>query len=465
MFSLWLYHRPMFSSTYIDNLSRYARTWRRTTRALGGCWMGEFVVSDVSRDELWTFYHNNLGRLIKEVSLGRITWEGEIYEMTIHIDGASYTHTLDPDRWHNRVKVDYTYPRVEDVQQGVLAYDPAGPPATFQDTLQDWSDWETAAPGTAVDYCLVTNTDDTTVGFYCGDAAMSANPNDALEADLDVALTTRGWQGETAAKVPISYVVSHVERAGASEATAWAETTDSSNIYGESCFIDVRGEMIQAAAEGIRDRRLAEHAYPNSVPTGGLANDDAPMRREAYIDVVCAGYVYSMNRRFMEVDVIPAAVSTQVGVLVDGTADAAELVTAGNIDTNAGISPSLLYSEMPGRLWDICEELAEQGDGSGARWVAGVYEGRKLNYEAAATTVTHYWRNGKLYDATGVEVYPTMIRPNFILEMDAVPFGITPGSANAWDNPRQYFIEEVEFIAPRSYRLIPFEGETLYGAG
>lgn len=464
MFSLWMYPRPLFGTTYMTDLAQLAHNWRRSTRALGGYWMAEFTISGVSRDELWAFYHSNMGQLVKEVSLGSVTWEGEIYEMTIHVDGASYTTTLDPDRWHNKVKVQYTYPRVEDAQQGVLAYDPGGSTSTFQDTLQDFSTWDTAAPGTAVYECVVTNDDATTVHFYCGDVATTTNPNDSIRTYLDLPLTTMGFNGEQSGKTPISYIISNVERAGVSEATAWAETTDSSNIYGECCFIDVRGEMIPAAAEGIRARRLAEHAYPRSVPTGGgLASEDAPDKREAYIEVVCAGYVYSMNRRYMEVDVIPAAASTQIGVLVDATADAAELVTVGNIETNAGVSPSILCAEMPERLWDICEEICEQGNGTGARWIAGVYAGRKLNYDAAATTVTHYWRNGKLYDNAGTEMFPTMIKPNFILEMDAVPFGVTPGSGYAWDNPRQYYIEEVEFIAPRSYRLIPFEGETLYG--
>jgi len=58
---------------------------------------------------------------------------------------------------------------------------------------------------------------------------------------------------------------------------------------------------------------------------------------------------------------------------------------------------------------------------------------------------------------------PTFIRPNIIVERDA-PFGVTAISGNDWDNPRQFYVEEVEFVAPNRYRLIPFEGEALIGA-
>lgn len=467
MFGLWLFPRLATSATlYSADLTPWARrTWQRSIRALGGCWTGSFTVESgqMTRHKMWEFYHNNIGRRVVENTFGMTSWEGEITEMTITIDGVSYMTSLDPERWHNKVKVQYTYPRFEDVQQGVLAYDPAGPPATFQDTLQDWSDWETAAPGTAVYYCLVTNDDDTTVGFYCGDAAAIANPNDAIEAYLDVALTTRGWQGETAAKTPISYIVSHVERAGAAEATAWAETTDASDLYGESCYIDARGEMSQAVAEAIRDRRLAENAYPKSVPIGGLSTDSSRRLREARLEVICTGYAYSMNRRYMEEDVEPDDISNQVALLVDGSADAAEYVTAGKIDTNATLRPTLTGGNIPFRLWDQAEELAEMGDASANRWIIGVYDSRLLNYQAAETEVTHYWRNGRLTNAAGHPVFPTLIQPNIVVRVDDVLFGVTGGGTNAWQNMRQFYVEEVEFIAPRSYRLTPYEGEALYG--
>jgi hypothetical protein len=198
------------------------------------------------------------------------------------------------------------------------------------------------------------------------------------------------------------------------------------------------------------------------VPTGGLTSDEAGERGGASLDVLVAGYAFSMNRRHMESDVVEANADTQIGVLVDGSADAAEFVTAGTIDANSGVTPSITCAELSMRLWDLCEEITEMGDGSGARWISGVYEGRVLNYQAAETTVRFGWRNNRLVDDGGIPVYPTLIRPDIIIQRDT-PWGITPLSGNAWDNPRQFYVEEVEFVAPRSYRLIPYEGEEMVG--
>jgi hypothetical protein len=63
----------------------------------------------------------------------------------------------------------------------------------------------------------------------------------------------------------------------------------------------------------------------------------------------------------------------------------------------------------------------------------------------------------------GHPIYPTLIRPNIIVQVNSTPFGITAGSGSEFHNPRQFYVEEVEFIAPRSYRLVPYEGEALFG--
>lgn len=458
MFALWLYPKLSISTTlYQADLTPWARsTWRRTTRALGGYWTGEFSIlpGTMTRHAMWTFYHNNIGRRVVENTFGMTTWEGEIIEMTITIDGVSYTTTLDTDRWHNKVKTQYTHPRIEDVQQGNLNYDTDGA-GTFEDDGQDFSDWDTAAPGDAVYRLDCYNDDDTGADGFLGDIS---TPNTVIDVYKDRGLTTQGWNGATAGKTCSTYTISSVEDAGVAKQTAWSETTDSSDQYGESCYIDVRGEMPLAAAEGIRDRRLTENAYPKSVPTGGLSTDAGGAGQSAQLDVICAGYVFSMNRRFMESDVIQAAASTQVGVLVDGSADAAEFVTTGTIDSNTGVTPAIMCSEMSMRLWDLCEEICEMGDGSGNRWIAGVYD-RKLDYKAAETSVTRYWRNGRLTDAAGHPVYPTLIEPDTIVRVDDVLWGVTSGGGNAWQNMRQFYVEEVEFQAPRAYRLIPYEGE------
>lgn len=462
--SLHLYPKPRLGAGHVIDLTRYAwPTWRRSIRARGGFWMGDFSIThdQMSRDQMWAFYQTGIGRILRERSFGITTWEGEIYEMTLTVGGISYMMTLDPDRWHNKVRVQHTYPRIQDSEQGALAYDPGGTTATFQDAGQDFTEWATDAPGPAVYQCIVTNDDDSTVHFFVGPATTVTNPNDACRTYLDVEMTTMGWNGETAFKTPVSYAISHVERAGVSELTDWAEVADSIAQYGEAQYIDVRGEMLPDVAEGIRDRRLTEHAYPHSIAVGGASSDAGRLAQEDRLDVTCAGFVFSMNRRYMESDTVPDDLSDQVALLVDGSADAAEFVTAGNITANTALQHAIMRADNPQRLWDLCEELVDMGNGAD-RWIAGVYAGRLLDYGPAETERTYYWRSGRLVNRLGIPIYPTLIRPNIVVEGEAI-FGATPSSGNTFDNPRQFYVEEVEFIAPRSYRLIPYEGTALVG--
>jgi hypothetical protein len=159
-----------------------------------------------------------------------------------------------------------------------------------------------------------------------------------------------------------------------------------------------------------------------------------------------------MNRRFRESDTAAANVSAQISTLVGES----EFVTAGYIGVNT-LSVPISGAEIAFRLWDGISQMIEMGDGSGNRWVGGCYAGRKFRYQQAETTITHRWVQGRLLDLASTPIRPTMIRPDIIVALKDVPFGVLPPGGSAWDNPRNVYIEEAEFIAPDQYRLVPFE--------
>lgn len=458
MFSLHLYQRLAEGSGWERDLTRYAfNTWRRTTRAIGGYWTGDFVIANTSQYRLQQLYSTMIGKRVVERSFGLTTWEGEITGLSLTLNGVTHEMSLDTELWHNKVKVQYTYPAIDDIEQGNLAYvSPAGNDG-FQDDAQDFSDWETAAPGTAVYEIVVTNDDDSTSRAYCGDAFATGGANDSVYVYEDIDLTQRGWSTDNSGGTPVSYEISNIELAGTQQETAWSESTDSSDIYGESQYIDVLAEECYAAtAEAARDRRLTEYAYPRSIPSGGLASGE-PQRGGNQLAVTCAGYVFSANRRFYETNVEPLAISTQIGTLVA----ASEYITDGGIYENTMTVP-LTGADMTYRLWDAIEGLAALGDTSGNRYVCGVHEGRVLRYDLAETAMLYEWRRGQLRYATGQRVPPTLITPDIIVRLEA-PLVIAPPGGSAWDNPTQQYITEVEFIAPRSYRLTPDAGDVLTG--
>ena len=341
------------------DLTRHTwHTWQRSTRALGGYWTGDFVITTdtMSAIQLQTLYQTCIGKEIREWYYGVPSWQGEVVEAELTINGVTHMRSMDHEVFHNKAKVLYR---------------------------------------------------DSTTNVTTG--------------------------------------------------TAWDENTDSSDDYGESCYIDTVGDSYDATSSvALRDRHLTEYAYPRSHPSSGLAYDPDKSASGVQLRCMCAGYVFSMNRRYRESDTADANVSAQISTLVGES----EFVTAGEIDTNTLQAP-IKGSDIPVRLWDAIEELILMGDASGNRWMGGVFRDKAFRYEQAATTVTHYWRRGQLVSLGGVPVPAGLIRPDIIVQIDDILLGMTPPGGNVWDKTRNVYIEEVEFVAPDRYRLIPRDSDVL----
>lgn len=90
-----------------------------------------------------------------------------------------------------------------DTEQGNLTYGATD----FQDDAQDFTDWETAAPGDAEYIIGVVNDDDTYTWAYLGDSHAPGNP-DIVDTYTDQGLTVAGWNGAgVGGKTPLTYAV------------------------------------------------------------------------------------------------------------------------------------------------------------------------------------------------------------------------------------------------------------------
>jgi hypothetical protein len=155
----------------------------------------------------------------------------------------------------------------------------------------------------------------------------------------------------------------------------------------------------------------------------------------------------------------PVDISTQIGTLVA----ASEFVTAGSILVNDTLQVPLTGADITTLIWDNVEGFIQMGDTSGNRYRGGVRNGQLFDYDLAATDVLYQWNNGRLEYANGQPVFPTLIRPDILVRLDA-PLVIPAPGASDWNTNIQTYIQEVEFIAPRSYRLIPESGDVLEGS-
>lgn len=229
----------------------------------------------------------------------------------------------------------------------------------------------------------------------------------------------------------------------------WSENIDSSDEFGEMQYIDTIGEATAAGATALRDTRLGDYAYPRSRMIGGLEFGEEQGRQPDSLRVTAVGYISTMNWLYREASIAATAASTAITTLIG----ASEFITAGDIEVNTlSIDADCT---TPQRLWDLIEDILLQGDVSGNRWVGGIYTNRRFDYKLAATTVRYFIRDGNFFNASGESPAPSLVRPDFIVHNSDAPMGGIPVGGNVWDDPRNAWITEVEFIAPNGLRLKP----------
>lgn len=460
---LHLGQMPMIGTSVLADYSQVARGWRRTTRARGGYWLGSFALTeeDLSRAELTDFYNTKLGCEWMEKTFGLKSWEGLLYEFRLVRDGREYRRTLDPEWWHNKVRVIYSYPTAEDSEQGNLTYNPVA--NSFQDDGQDFSEWETLA-GAAVYAVAVENDDGTRAWGFMGASFTSTNANDSIYVYVDVEMVTAGWNGETSEKTPSTYTVSDVVLSGARQDTGWDENTDSSDKYGEMEYVVSLAGTAPEAAEAMRGRELTAYGWPRSRKVGGGSARGGEGRRwEAdVLEVSVAGFWVTLNWRY-RTSSYTATARRMIELLVG----ASEFVTAGRVEENE-LRVKVEADPIPQRLGDLVEGIILQGDEGENVWQGGVFEGREFVYEQAPTVAYYYEReDGVLVDRAGMEVVPSLVKPGFLLlDTRAPDVGRPAGTSSAWDDPRVGYVEEVEFVAPDglNYRLLDEEAGVAVGA-
>lgn len=332
------------SLTFLGDLTAVAQGWRRSSRAIGGYWLGSFILSqeDMTRAELQEFYNLNIGCRLVERTFGMKSWEGYIAEMRYTQDGSEFGISLWPETFCNRVVV-----------------------------------------------------------YYSDDV-------------------------------------------GSRQVTAQADNADSQAEFG-ACTrrVSVAGTTA-AGATALRDRILAEYAWPRSRERGSLAiTGEALSPVPDQLEVTVAGYWGTLNWGYRATSGTDAA-STLVSALVG----ASEFVTAGRVETNA-LSVRIDCYPLPRRRGDLIEEVTQQGDSSGNLWKCGVYSGRELVYEQAPAVARYQHRAGELLDITGAPVVLSMMEPGFLVHNANAPVGwAQPGVSSAWDDPQVSYCDEIEFIAP-----------------
>lgn len=469
-----------------DGSSGKLRKWHRSIRgdprAVGGFYIGTAEFHG-SRGEMLEMYLNGMARRIVETGGGGIvTWEGLIADMDLTLDGQTYTRSL--PLCANAIRCIYSSIGDNVFTNGsaeTALWDAIGTPST-RERVATWATHGTygvhvvtdaGSEGVLIEGGLTITAN---VAYQCYVAievvagawtlGIHATADDQLIASAvtvdtgnDVLMVRIGENNaitgvyvllRAAATGAEMYADAAVLQIAPTRAeTEWQTDTDSIAEYGRIEDVLLEAAMTDAAAAGNVLTQLAQRAWPRTRPPVDFS---VAAGQEDGLSILFIGYCETLKWLYT-LAATTAIASTQVATLIAES----EFVTAGAIEANT--MSYQIEQDDPVRIYDVLMDILHAGSASGARYIGGVYAGRKFNYEAVSTTLDYHYRGGRLLDILGSPVKPWMARPG-LARLDDAPVGPGELTSDIGDDPRNVWISEVEFIAPDTLK---FKREILPG--
>lgn len=169
------------------------------------------------------------------------------------------------------------------------------------------------------------------------------------------------------------------------------------------------------------------------------------------LSITCAGYAHMMNWfNYSQTGTSGTAnISSVIAAILAADPNSVANTSATNIDTNTTQAEQYFNGDRP--AWNVIQDLAARGSAANNRWIAGIYENRKLTYKQAETVDTAwnpdsdnkyltYQKNpgdpaDRIFDEAGREVEPWNVRPDRLFF--TVGYGKQP-----------QYVEQVIFTAP-----------------
>lgn len=468
---------------------RIRDTWQRSTRAIGGYWIGTCEYKG-TRDDMLEMFAEGMMREIREDVGGLVTWQGYVAEMQITVNGVTYIRSMVDNA--NAVKLLYT--RLGDnvltnggAESGAWSVATgkggiSGSATVTQDTT--WKNTGTysckivssggvqganiqgaAGPTYAITIAAETAYEITgVVNATSGSWRISCN-----RSDTDASLakdSTRGATGERTVKMSIPATNTYAGTADlriTSEGTAgtiygdsfsfniapyqaqtgWAEDTLSMTEYGRLELATLEVAMSSAAANAKAATMLKKLAWPKVLPPNefGIASVDTLGEQSDKLSLTFHGYVHTLANKYV-LSVGTLGMGAHVSLIIDE----AEFVELGSISSNP--VSYFIDNRGPIKHWQALMDIINAGDASGRRWVGGVSNNRLFDYGLADNRIAYHYRGGRFYHSAGGELEPWFAEPGHLLYLDDAPIGPGQISGNLEDDPHLVFVSEVEMGPP-----------------
>lgn len=484
----------------LGNYTVQMRDWRDRTRATGGYWSAsaEFWKGPrdrlVSLDEAWEMFTAGMQRRVVRSVGSVVMWEGMIYSMTLTHNGRAHVRTF--MNAANAVKGIYSRMGSNTIingsaELGAMNYHaaPVAHPASVgvsaawsSEGAKSWhiinDDPVGQDQGISLDgfgtlttgrtYILEATVNITESGVSSTIVTFEVVVGGAViyrtateDGVMDVIRISASFESSATGTPAVRAVGDRdlefyldgvkLYEAGTRSDTGWYTDDASIAMYGriEEVLLDA-GSTDDAAISAVQ-RYLREHAWMwPTPPESDFISNEFTSRKGDGLSVEFAGYVQTLPWSNVATYGGVATASENITYLL---ADA-EFVSPGDIDLNT-LSTYVEQGESV-RLWDEISKIIKAGAANGVPWMGGVYANRLFNYVARPTTVAYFIRNGRWYTANGNSVEPELVTPGYVCNEDLPP---TPGTSqgDVRDDPRVFWMDEVEFVAPA--KVIPHYSE------
>lgn len=224
----------------------------------------------------------------------------------------------------------------------------------------------------------------------------------------------------------------------ASRNTTSTYTNDESqDVFGvRERWLSMGGATATSSAAYVQ-KVLEQIGYPRSRATGGMTASTG--RRNRYINglqVTARGFWNTLNWKHKE-----STSTSNASTHVSDAVTASQFITDSEVDDNT-LSVRLDAFPNPKPWGDALIEVTAQGDSSNDQWECGIY-GKKLYYNQAPDTVTHYISKGRLYDLSGNLTNLKQLKPGFMARLMDAPVGFTQSGGEVWDDPTVTYVQGV----------------------
>jgi len=235
--------------------------------------------------------------------------------------------------------------------------------------------------------------------------------------------------------------------------------TDSQALYGIIEKVLSAGGIPAGNADDILTTYITEYALPET--SKSLSTD---RQSEPVVTVECLGYVHWLRlyTYAQTANTGTQNLSAKIEDILD--ADPNSLFASTNADITANTLAVKQFENNDRTAWALIKSLTAKGDAAGDRYLFGVYNNRRVEYDVIPTDIEYQQhltsQAQKITTLAGAEVKPWNIRAGRWLFLPDFLIGRTQ-PANLREDPRMLFIESATYVAPWSLNLNGGKVDTL----